>query len=315
MTDVGHHTSVEGSAAGSPVPCPLCRTDGGPEIFRFLRPRSAAPTGQPTESLYGRAGRLVRCPDCGLVRQDPAPAAPYDEAVDPDYLAEEPGIRETFRRTLDRIERYRGDVGRLLDVGCGPGLLLEEATRRGWKAVGVEPSSWGAEEAERRGFRVLKGSLEDAELRPASFGAVVASDVIEHVPDPVRFSARLHELLEPGGIVFLATPNVDSLVARVLRRWWWSVLPGHLFYFSRATLSRVVEAVGFRVLEIGTHPKTFSLDYYAGRLSGYSSWVSEATRALVRLLDAGRLVTPDFRDRVACVAVKPAGSDDAAQEA
>lgn len=288
--------------------CPLCKGTEGREIFRFMRPRAEPPSGQPTESLYGRAGRLVRCVHCGLVRQDPAPTALYEEAVDTQYLREEQGIRETFRRTLERIERHCSQPGRLLDIGCGPGILLVEATQRGWDAVGIEPSRWGAETAEREGLYVHRGFLEDVELAPESFDAVVASDVIEHVSDPVRFMERIYELLVHGGVVFLATPNVDSLVAKMLRRWWWSVLPGHLLYFSPITLRRLIETVGLQVAELGTHPKTFSLSYYAGRLSGYSTGAARAAQAILRRAGAERLVTPNFRDRIASIACKPTGT-------
>lgn len=233
-------------------------------------------------------------------------SVPYEDAADPEYLSEEEGIRTTFRRSLERIERHRTHRGRLLDVGCGPGLLLEEARLLGWEAVGMEPSTWGVEEARRRGFLVHQGLLGDEDLESGSFGAVVASDVVEHVPDPVAFVRTIRDLLEPGGVVLLTTPNVDSLVARTLRRWWWSVLPGHLLYFSPPTLRRLLEGNDLEVLELDTHPKTFSLTYYAGRLCGYSEAAGETARSVADALGGRhRLVTPDFRDRIACVARKP----------
>jgi hypothetical protein len=60
------------------------------------------------------------------------------------------------------------------------------------------------------------------------------------------------------------------------------------------------------VLETTTHPKTFSVDYYVGRLVGYSSVVSTVARRAVGVFGAReRLITPDFRDRVAILARKP----------
>jgi SAM-dependent methyltransferase len=286
--------------------CPLCETPEAREVFKLFRPKVATATGRPTEELYGRAGVLVRCLGCGLIRQDPRVDAPYQDAEDPGYLVEEEGIRTTFRKTLDRLEKYQSPPGRLLDVGCGPGLLLEEAAQRGWEAVGAELSGWAVEEARSRGLDVRQVVLDELELPEGSVDTATVNDVIEHVPDPLAFTRRLRDLMAPGGVVFMATPDVGSVVARGLRRWWWSVLPGHIFLFSRDTLRRLMSEAGFEVLEVSTHPKTFSLDYYAGRLTGYSSILGRVGRGAVKVFGGPqRLVTPDFRDRVAVLARKP----------
>lgn len=285
--------------------CPLCASYTSRPVFSLLRPREVAATGRPTEELYGRAGPLVRCGECGLVRQDPPAHAPYEDAEDPDYLNELEGLRVTFRRTLETIERFRLPPGRLLDVGAGPGVLVEEAAERGWEAFGVELSAWAVNEAERRGMDVRRQTLEALDEPDGSVDAATLADVIEHVPDPLGMMRRLYALLKPGGVVFVATPDVGSLVARTLRRWWWSVLPGHIWLFSRDTLQRLARDAGFDVVDVSTHPKTFSAEYYAGRLVGYSGALGSAARAAVRRVADGRLVSPDFRDRVALVARKP----------
>ncbi len=285
--------------------CPLCGSSSHREVFRLFRPKQIQASGRPTESLYGRAGRLVRCEACELVRQDAPVDAHYEEAEDPEYLIEEEGLRHTFRRNLLDIARYRPPPGRLLDVGCGPGLLLEEAAALGWTASGVEPSQWAVDKAIQRGLDVVRGTTDTVDLRPGSFDVIVANDVVEHVPDPLAFARRLYELLSLQGVVYLCTPDVSSLVARSLRRWWWSVLPGHIFYFSPATLARVLETSGFRVLSSERHPKTFSLEYYAGRFVGYSQTLGRALQVATKPLGGPRrLVTPNFRDRLAMIATR-----------
>jgi SAM-dependent methyltransferase len=243
--------------------------------------------------------------ECGLIRQVDPPLAPYEESEDPEYLTEEPGIRQTFRGILEQIERLRSPPGRLLDIGCGPGLLLEEAASRGWTPEGIEPSDWGVSEARSRGLDVRAGTIEDAQLRPGSFDAAVAADVIEHVADPLAFVRALHHVLKPKGVVFIATPNVQSLMARVLRRRWWSVIPNHLWYFSPDTLSSLLRKARLEPVEHTTHPKTFSIDYYAGRLGGYNTLVGRAARRVGGVFGGRhRLVTPNFRDRIAMLAVR-----------
>jgi SAM-dependent methyltransferase len=285
--------------------CPICGEVVAREVFRTFRPRSAASTGRHTEDLFGRAGRIVRCVSCGLARQVDPPTAPYEETEDPEYLSEEDGIRRTFAKLIERVEVYRPPPGRLLDAGCGPGLLLDEARRRGWTTAGVEPSAWGVERAKRAGLDVTQGTLETVDTKTPPFDVIVAADVIEHVDDPRAFMDRINRLLVVGGILLVATPNVDSIVARVLRRWWWSVIPNHLWFFSPRTLRMLMEDTSFEVVECTTHPKTFSVEYYAGRFGGYNTPVGALFRQASQLLGgADRLVTPDFRDRTAMIARK-----------
>jgi SAM-dependent methyltransferase len=285
--------------------CPLCGSREHREIFRTFRPNPAAATGKHTEDLFGRAGRIVRCVGCSLVRQIDPIDAPYEHAEeDAEYLAEEAGIRVTFREVLDRIERWRSP-GTLLDIGCGPGLLLDEARTRGWRPLGVELSMWASGEARDRGFEVYSGPIETLGLPHGSIDAITTLDVIEHVPDPLDFARALHRLLAPGGVAFIATPDVGSLVARVLRRWWWSIIPNHLWFFSRQTLRRTFREAGFDVLEIATHPKTFSVRYYAARFGGYSDALAKLTRGASRVVGPPhKLVTPDFGDRIAMIVRK-----------
>jgi SAM-dependent methyltransferase len=283
--------------------CPLCGATRARETFRFPPRKVSDPTGRPTESLFGRAGRLVRCEGCGLVRQDAPPSAPYEDAADEEYLPEESGIRATARATIAAIETHRSPPGRLLDIGSGPGLLVDEARIRGWDATGVEPSAWATAQAQGRGINVVQGTIESSSIDEQSLDAVVLADVIEHLPDPSSSMKHVYDWTRPGGVVFVCTPDVGSVVARVLRRWWWSVLPGHLFYFSRTTLRRLMSEAGFDVLTVGTHPKTFRLSYYAGRFAGYSGGVARLVHGAVRATGrADRLVAPDFRDRIALIA-------------
>jgi SAM-dependent methyltransferase len=129
--------------------------------------------------------------------------------------------------------------GRLLDVGCGPGAGLDAAHAAGWEAWGLDLSSEAVARASaRHAGRVSQGTLEDSPFPAGSFDAITAFDVVEHVYDPRRFAAALAAALKPGGSVLIATPNVDSLLARATSRRWVSYkIPEHVTYFSRRTLA------------------------------------------------------------------------------
>src|SRR5205085_9377865 len=132
---------------------------------------------------------------------------------------------------------------------------------------------------------------------------VVMADVIEHLPRPAAALDRVASLLRPGGVVYLAVPDAGSALARALGRHWWSVIPTHVQYFTRASLYTLLRRRGFEPLLVRTAPKAFSVRYYLDRTGGYSTGLARAlTGAAGAVGVADRLWAPDFRDRMAVVA-------------
>lgn len=233
-------------------------------------------------------------------------ASAYAEAQSDAYLDEEAGQRATARATLGAVERHASGEA-LLEVGCWVGFLLDEARRRGWRALGVEPSTFASAIArERFGLDVLNADLFTAELDLGAYDAVILADVIEHLRDPAGALDRITHLTRPGAILYLALPDAGSRLARVMGVRWWSVIPTHLQYFTRQSLSTLLARRGWEPLELETAPKAFTVGYYLARIGGYSERVS---RLLVTLADragvAERIWAPDFRDRMAVLARRP----------
>lgn len=263
----------------------------------------------PTTSRYGVAlADIVRCVSCGHMQTEPMPSGAalseaYGEAGSDDYILEESGQRATASAILERIEAHAAPGG-LVDIGCWVGFFLDEAGRRGWRGTGIEPSAFASRYAqEELGLTVIHAELMEADLPEASAGAVFLGDVIEHLPDPGRALERIHSALEPDGVVALALPDAGSRVARLLRRRWWSVLPTHVQYFTRGSITRLLERHGFDPVEISTSPKAFTVAYYLDRLSGYSRPLARAATWLaMNLRLADRIWAPDLRDRMLVIA-------------
>jgi 2-polyprenyl-3-methyl-5-hydroxy-6-metoxy-1,4-benzoquinol methylase len=102
---------------------------------------------------------------------------------------------------------------RLLDMGCGDGALAGLLYRRfGGAITGADPDAKAIALAEemfaRRGYRAAFRQVAgtDTGLPDGNFDAVVCSDVIEHVPDPVALLREIHRVLKPGGHLVLTTP-------------------------------------------------------------------------------------------------------------
>ena len=294
--------------------CPVC--GNGRAEPRFPVDTTATEAGvdaeafRPSSERFGRtAGTLVRCLSCGHGSLDRMPDADavsgaYAEAADPVSVREEPGQVETARRALARIEKVV-PPGLVCDLGCWTGSFLVAARERGWDPTGVEPSRWASERARARGLHVRTTELDDPAVAVGSCRLVVMCDVLEHLVEPGHALDVARELLEERGILYLTLPDAGSALARAMGRRWWSVLPMHVQYFTRGSLTRLLQRHGFRVVSITTHAKVFTTRYYGERLGGYSPLVERLTlAALERAGWADRPVGPDFHDRMAVLATR-----------
>jgi len=280
-----------------PSACAIC--SGPLDLLHAGRARDGAADGfAPTCHAPGAHADLFRCHECGTVQQPSLPAGGdlhelYRRMADGAYLAEEEGRRRTARRLLDLL----GDhvpAGRLLEVGCGHGLLLDEARRRGYEPRGLELSASAAAYArDVLGLEVDDVGLEDPGLGADGWDAVILADVLEHLDDPRGALARCAELLAPDGALLVVTPDPASLTARLAGRRWWGLLPAHTFLLPRRTLRELVAATGLVLAADVPFVRTFSLRYWG---QGLAERGPRALARLARRLPAGLRVSLSLGD-------------------
>ena len=220
-----------------------------------------------TDILYNLPGEFTmrRCRQCGLMYLSPRPT-PHSIALyyPQDYTSYRPPISdERFalmrwirQRKLQKrrllIEQYsQRQSGAILDVGCATGLFLDEMIRAGWQGYGIEPIESAAQFARSHfGIEVFQGMLADATYAANSFDAITFWDVLEHTFSAKETLSQAAALLRPGGIVAISVPNWDSWERRWFGRHWQGFdPPRHLFVFTRATLTTLLEEAGFAVLD------------------------------------------------------------------
>jgi 2-polyprenyl-3-methyl-5-hydroxy-6-metoxy-1,4-benzoquinol methylase len=270
------------------VVCNLC--EGSESVVLYESPLAlddveAVADFMASTDRFDRYGRIVRCATCGLVYTNPRPpggriARGYSEAEDRDYALEDSSRSINAHLALHTLKRFVAG-GRLLDVGASTGYFLN-AARLDFETCGIEPSRWAAEYARSRlGLDVREGSLDEVELPAASFDVITLNDVIEHLTDPLGALRRLHALLKPGGLLYLVTPNVRSLSARLLRGRWWGLRPAHLYYFAPDTLTAMLGKAGLEVVLLKSYGRIFTYGYWLSRLKNYPRWVFATARAVI----------------------------------
>jgi 2-polyprenyl-3-methyl-5-hydroxy-6-metoxy-1,4-benzoquinol methylase len=299
--------------SGTRPPCRICAgamETHAPGTGGQIGPDQLAP------SLHepGRHGEMLVCRECGCVQQ-PALAGDarlldlYRDVRDPDYLAEEAGRRATARRLLDLIGA-RVAPGRLLDVGCGAGLLLDEAQRRGHAPVGLELSRAAARHAtDVLGLDVREVAFE-AFTAPERFDVVVLADLLEHLEDPRAGIERAARLLRPGGVLCVVTPDPASLTARAAGARWWGLIAAHTCLVPRRTLRELVTAAGLVITDDVPLVRTFSIRRWIAGVAERLGPLHRPLEALAVRLPARATLSASLHDeRVLLaqrVAVQPA---------
>ena len=222
----------------APLPCNLCRSES------------------PVYVCSKDGVDIIRCKTCGLIyvgtmrEQDDLKNHYSEEYFEPYFKAEQLYLKKRFSKRLREIRQYV-DAGMLLDVGCGAGFFLKLAADNGFRTKGVELSQYAADYARTTmGLDVFHGELADAQFEPEQFDVVTLWHVIEHVHDPKRFLQRINKLLKPGGFLALEVPNIGSIGARIAGMDWEMLAPReHFYYFTKATIIRLLRDAGFQMLQ------------------------------------------------------------------
>ncbi len=207
-----------------------------------------------------RAFQIAHCVACGFEITSPQPGIEEIEAYYPAGYYGNPEDRrfpplvETLQKALyaqrvRMVESAAGTTrGRVLDVGCGRGLLLEAFRRRGWQPQGTELSDQAARYArEVAGIPVETGRLEEIGFPENYFDAVTMWHVLEHVHDPRVLLAEVSRILKPGGVLLVGVPNFSGLEARVFRDKWFHLdVPRHVTHLTKNTLKQALDENGLR---------------------------------------------------------------------
>jgi SAM-dependent methyltransferase len=247
-----------------PGPCPICHDTHARLRYRltrfsifdctacgqtFLHP---LPSPEEIERLFHT---LYTSGDCGL----PELKGYYDYCYDDSPTNP---LVQGYARWLTLLERHR-PPGTILDVGCGTGLFLAVARRRGWQASGIDANAEATKYArDHFGLDVQTGDFAGVAGNGRGFDAITMWDIIEHSRDAVALLGSARRALAPGGVLALSTPNRRSMldvVAGTLYRASGGRITAplekfyinqHFLYFSPETLAGALDRAGLSVAEL-----------------------------------------------------------------
>jgi SAM-dependent methyltransferase len=229
--------------------------------------------------------RLLRCQECGFAQPAELPGTdnyfdllyadhPWltSEALEQEYEAAYKDY--IFRLELRGIHLHlgKGVPRTLIDVGTYTGRFLNLAEQQGWEAEGIELNTRAADFAERRTRRpVHRVKAQELSAHGRRFGAVVLTDVLEHIPFPRPLIASFRGLLHPGGVLAIKVPHgpaqlyketvraflYRSPTARERHRVGLMTRFGHVNHFTVNSLRRCLEEAGFTRITVTVGPPEF----------------------------------------------------------
>jgi 2-polyprenyl-3-methyl-5-hydroxy-6-metoxy-1,4-benzoquinol methylase len=252
--------SVSPAPSRDRVAVPACLLCGGREFAPVCRS-----AGHP----------VVRCAACELHLLNPQPSdAELVEIYHPTYsfFGDEAGAAECVGRVkqatadhyLDLLAAAGLSSGALLEVGCGDGDFLLQASRRDFAVEGIDYSPHSCRKAQAKlgaAARIHCGEISVLADRREAYDLCVACDVIEHVRSPADFLHTVRALLRPGGQVFIVTPDLASPAARLMGSRWLEFKAEHMTYYTPRTLRRQLASAGFTDIRLLGGTKLLSLDY------------------------------------------------------
>ena len=267
------------------VPCPGCGTNG----YKYIT-SSTDFDYHTTDMVF----QIVQCLKCGLFYVNPRPGIEEISKIYPEkYSAYHfSNIRNrvirrarTFiqagkaRRILRCVCNLDGDV-RILDVGCGGPILLmliRNICQRGIKLYGNDFNHRALHLIEQEGFQTIPGKFEEINWEHDFFDVIVLNQVIEHLFDAPGVLRKSFNFLKQGGALYIETPSLDGLDARLFRKNHWGGyhIPRHLQFFNRETITQTLSRYGFEIEQVAYLPSpNFWTSSFRNLLAqkGFPSW-------------------------------------------
>src|ERR1700761_5658848 len=189
-------------AEGSSQPCPTCG-DTAPKALICLSPPTAEPVW-----------RLLRCPGCGCGFFEAQTVADYaDEGmtgISTPYFLQQGAAVDIFADILAHIRKPPGST--YVEIGCGFGFGLDIGPHgMGGRCRGMDPAKLAEVGRDLLGVDITLAYFSPETVADDSCDIVMATEVLEHLPDPVDFLREIHRGLKPDGLVVLTTPDVAAV--------------------------------------------------------------------------------------------------------
>ena len=219
---------------------------------------------------------MAQCIDCGLLQMQrhlnnwelrAIYSADYFDRGK--YVDDFAGQREHRRRLSLMRKAGLAPGSRVLDFGTATGEFANAASEH-YEVWGSDINADGINAAARNYPALANRLMINQALRDLDnefFDALVLWDVLEHLDDPLGSLTEILRLLKAGGILAVSTPNVGSLIAKLMSTsWHFMTPPEHIALFDKTTLHRLFEQLGLKASVYTSLGKWVNARFLVGKL-------------------------------------------------
>lgn len=287
------------------VPCTFCNSKKFNTLFE-TNPNDSDLHFSPS-SQYLDKEKISQCDRCKLVQINPRISKKsllhlYENSPEKTHHKEKIARVKTFQRIVHIIKHYV-PMGSLLDVGAASGFFVSTAQKYGYDTEGIEPNKDSVLWAQKHGITSVKqGSFE--KYNGGDYDVITFLDVLEHLYDPYRAINNAYKKTNKGGIIVINIPDWGSLSARLLKKRWWFVTSGHLYYFTDVVLEKMLVSVGYEVLYSKPHIQYFSLVHLLGQVGRYNKSLSKKLVKIAYTCGLNKIIVPYIAGQRLIVAQK-----------
>jgi len=244
--------------------CPICENSSNFRTYRKL-----------PKFIFGKKILIEECERCGIAITNPPPVlleSHYEN--NQNYIDLFNSRAEDYRCFAKDILSFLSVASSnlkinlrgasLLDIGAGNGILVEQASKLGYRAFGIELNSYNVKVAKQRNIALFH-SIHDliAESADQKFDVLVFSAVVEHISDPIAFVKFYSKYLKPGGLLVFSQAAYDGLLPKLTPWIWYGWQPAeHFFHFNINSLKFFLTKCGAKKVYIERKSLDHSLRFY-----------------------------------------------------
>jgi 2-polyprenyl-3-methyl-5-hydroxy-6-metoxy-1,4-benzoquinol methylase len=210
----------------------------------------------------GEDYQLYQCPQCQLTQTTPVPtqeklADSYnidyygDKTSKFSYVIERWSLFAARKRVrkLIKLHGAKAQKLRILDIGCGRGVLLKALKSLGHDVVGVERKDSPFSNIPD----VVCGDLDTINFKAESFDIIILWHVLEHLDEPAKVLSQINHIQKKEGSLFISVPNFGSIQASIFKKHWFHLdLPRHLFHFDEQAIQNMLKNTDMQITHRGT---------------------------------------------------------------
>ena len=159
---------------------------------------------------------------------------------------------DMYENFIEIKKKLKKDTS-ILDIGCGWGLALEYFKNKGMEGYGFDPAIEAVNYGKQKGLNLMHAGLQSMDVfNGKKFDIITILNVLEHLADPTLALEQIKKILKDDGILLIDVPNEFNefqTSGRDIHKLndWWLAPPNHLNYFSRDSLVKLLEHLGFKI--------------------------------------------------------------------